>query len=282
MTYEPRVGQCGRDVAVDGRRGDGEPTECPARHEPTDDELLDRCHAWPLGSDERAAACETLVERYSGLVRACVRRYQNSPEPVEDLMQVGYVGLLKAINSYDPAFGNGLRAYAVPCITGEIKRHFRDKRWQLNVGRTAQELLLRMRVAEEELTQELGRAPNDSELASRLSVTAAEIYEARQAGEMFTACSLNAPLSTSQDDPAELGDFLGEEDPGIDHALSMEAVTRHWDELSVREQRILVHRFYGNLSQEEIGKRLGISQMHVSRLLARALAHLRNQLSDAS
>jgi RNA polymerase sigma-B factor len=177
--------------------------------------------------------------------------------------------------------GNGLRAYAVPCITGEIKRHFRDKRWQLNVGRTAQELLLQMRVADEELTQELGRAPSDSELASRLGVTTGDIYEARQAGEVFSARSLNASLSSSQDDPAELGDFLGEEDSGIDHALSMEAVTRHWDELSAREQRILVLRFYGNLSQEEIGKRLGISQMHVSRLLARALAHLRSQLSDA-
>jgi RNA polymerase sigma-B factor len=281
MTFEPCVGQSGREVTVDARRGDSEFTACPAGQEPTDDELLDRCRAWPFGSDERAAACEALVERYSGLVRACVRRYQNSPEPVEDLMQVGYVGLLKAINNYNPAFGNGLRAYAVPCITGEIKRHFRDKRWQLNVGRTAQELLLQMRVADEELTQELGRAPSDSELASRLGVTTGDIYEARQAGEVFSARSLNASLSSSQDDPAELGDFLGEEDSGIDHALSMEAVTRHWDELSAREQRILVLRFYGNLSQEEIGKRLGISQMHVSRLLARALAHLRSQLSDA-
>jgi RNA polymerase sigma-B factor len=281
MTCEPCAGQCGREVTVEARRGGSELTECPARHEPTDDELLDRCRAWPLGSDERAAACEALVERYSGLVRACVRRYRNSPEPVEDLMQVGYVGLLKAINNYNPAFGNGLRAYAVPCITGEIKRHFRDKRWQLNVGRIAQELHLQMRGAEEELTQELGRTPNDSELASRLSVTTAEINQARQAGEVFSAHSLNAPLSGSRDDPAELGDFLGEEDSGIDQVLSMEAVTRHWDELSAREQRILVLRFYGNLSQEEIGSRLGISQMHVSRLLARALAYLRSQLSDA-
>jgi RNA polymerase sigma-B factor len=281
MTLEPCVGQSGWEVTVESRRGGSEFTDCPARQEPADEELLDRCRAWPLGSAERAAACEALVERYSGLVRACVRRYQNSPEPVEDLMQVGYVGLLKAINNYNPAFGNGLRAYAVPCITGEIKRHFRDKRWQLNVGRAAQELLLQMRGAEEDLTQELGRAPDESELAARLGVTTGEIREARQAGEVFSAHSLNVPLGSSRDDPAELCDFLGEEDSGIDQVLSMEAVTRHWDELPAREQHILVLRFYGNLSQEEIGSRLGISQMHVSRLLARALEYLRSQLSDA-
>jgi RNA polymerase sigma-B factor len=281
MTLEPCISRPGREVTAEAGRGGTEFPASPAGQEPPDDELLDRCHAWPLGSDERAAACEALVRRYSGLVRACVRRYQNSPEPVEDLMQVGYVGLLKAINNYNPAFGNGLRAYAVPCITGEIKRHFRDKRWQLNVGRTAQELLLQMRGAEEELTQELGRTPTESELAARLGVTPGEINEARQAGEVFSAHSLNAPLSSSRDDSAELGDLLGGEDSGIDQVLSMEAVTRHWAELSAREQRILVLRFYGNLSQEEIGSRLGISQMHVSRLLARALAHLRSQLSDA-
>jgi len=242
MTLEPCAGQSGRKVTVDARRGGSEFNAPPAGHEPTDDELLDRCRAWPLGSDERAAACETLVERYSGLVRACVRRYQSSPEPFEDLMQVGYVGLLKAINNYNPAFGNGPRAYAVPCITGEIKRHFRDKRWQLNVGGADQELLLQMRGAEEELTQELGRTPSESELASRLGVTTGEINEARQAGEVFSAHSLNAPLSSSRDNPAELGDFLSEEDSGIDQVLSMEAVTRHWNELSAREQRILVLR----------------------------------------
>jgi RNA polymerase sigma-B factor len=280
MTLESCAGPSGRRVTVAARRDGREVTAAPAGPEATDDELLGRCRAWPVGSDERAAACEALVERYSGLVRACVRRYRNSPEPVEDLMQVGYVGLLKAISNYNPEFGNGLRAYAAPCITGEIKRHFRDKRWQLNVGRAAQELLLRMRAADEELTQELGRTPGESELAARLGVSTDEVSEARLAGEMFTALSLNAPVSGSRDDPAELGEFLGEEDSGIDQALSMEAVTRHWDELPVREQRILVLRFYGNLSQEEIGARLGISQMHVSRLLTRALAYLRSQLSD--
>jgi RNA polymerase sigma-B factor len=281
MDLDARVSQCGQEATAEACRGDGELSAGPAAGAPTDDELLGRCRAWPLGSRERAVACEVLVRRYSGLVRACVRSYQNSPEPVEDLMQVGYVGLMKAINNYDPAFGNGLRTYAVPCITGEIKRHFRDKRWQLRVGRTAQELFLQMRDAERELAQELGRSPGEGELAARLGVTADEVNEARQAAEALSARSLNAPLSDRHDDAAELGDLLSEEDPGIDQVLSMEAVTRHWNELPAREQRILVLRFYGNLSQEEIADRLGISQMHVSRLLARALAHLRTQLSDA-
>jgi len=261
--------------------GHEEGTWRPSRlGELADDELLARCHALPVGSDERAAACGELVERYDGLVRGCARPYHNSPEPAEDLMQVGYVGLLKAINNYDPAFGNGLRAYAIPCITGEIKRHFRDKRWQVHVGRPAQELLLRMRPATETLTHELGRAPSDTELATRLGVTPDEVRDARQAQQAFSTYSLDAPLSGGdQDGPAELGGMIGEEDPEIDHALSMQAVTEHWGELPEREQHILVLRFYGNLTQAEIGTRLGLSQMHVSRLLTRALAHLRGKLT---
>ena len=168
----------------------------------SDDELLIRLHALPRDSEERAALCELLVERHEKLVRSCVRQYRGSPEPVEDLMQVGYVGLLKAINNYDPTFGNNLTAY-----------------------------------------------------------------------------SLDAPLS-DKEDPAQLSDVLGDEDADMEHAIDMEAVSTHWDELPEREQRILVMRFYGNLTQAEIGARLGISQMHVSRLLARALSHLRSRLLD--
>jgi RNA polymerase sigma-B factor len=250
----------------------------PSRDEPPDEELLARCRELPADSTERAVAREVLVRRYEPVVRRCVRAYRGSPEPIEDLIQVGYVGLLKAINNFDPGFGRGLRAYAVPCITGEIKRHFRDKRWQVRVTRPIQELLLEMRGAAEDLTHELGRHPADAELAARLGVTAEDLREARQAAaEGFTALSLDAPLA-AQEDSSPLGSLLGEEDAAIDRALDMEAVTRHWDELPRREQRILILRFYGNLSQEEIAGRLGISQMHVSRLLARALSHLRDRL----
>ena len=256
---------------------DGQPWGAARLARLSDDELLTRCRVLPKDSQRHGAACELLVRRYEKLVRACVRQYSGSPEPVEDLMQVGYVGLLKAINNYDPAFGNGLRAYAIPCVSGEIKRHFRDKRWQIHVRRPVQELLLELRTVTEQLTHKLGRVPCDAELAKALGVTTDDILEARQAEQVFTAYSLDAPLS-GLDDPAELGDVIGDEDPGVGRTIDMEAVSQHWDELPRREQRILVLRFYGNLTQEEIGARLGISQMHVSRLLARALAHLRKRL----
>jgi RNA polymerase sigma-B factor len=246
----------------------------------SDDTLLRRLRELPRGSAERDPVCQILVERYTNLVRSCVRQYRGSPEPVEDLMQVGYVGLLKAINNYDPAFGSGLTAYAAPCVSGEIKRHFRDKRWQVHVRRSAQEHLLELRKLTELLTHQLGRQPSDEELAERLGISDAELLEARQADLVFSAYSLDAPLS-DRDDGAELGDVLGDEDAEVTRALDMEAVATHWDELPKREQRIIVMRFYGNLTQSEIGARLGISQMHVSRLLSRALGHLRSRLLDA-
>ena len=245
----------------------------------SDNALLAKVRALPRDNELRAVACEILVERYQKLVRSCVRQYRGSPEPTEDLMQVGYVGLLKAINNYDPEVGDSLSAYAQPCVSGEIKRHFRDKRWQIHVRRSAQELLLELRKATEELTQQLGRAPGENELAERLGVSQGDMQEARQADLVFSTYSLDAPLS-DRDDPAMLADVLGDDDPGVAHTIDMEAVSAHWEELPEREQRILVMRFYGNLTQTEIGERLGISQMHVSRLLARALGHLKSRLLD--
>jgi RNA polymerase sigma-B factor len=168
----------------------------------------------------------------------------------------------------------------MPCISGEIKRHFHDKRWQIHVRRQTQELLLEMRAATEQLTHQLGRAPDDQEMARRLNVTEAEVMQARQANLVFSAYSLDAPLS-DREDSAQLADLLGEEDEAVEHVLDMEAVNAHWEELPEREQRILVLRFYGNLTQSEIGDRLGISQMHVSRLLERALLHLRKRLAPS-
>jgi len=242
-----------------------------------DDELLRRFCSLPRGSEQRSTVCELLVNRHEKLVRSCVRQYRGSPEPTEDLMQVGYVGLLKAINNYDPEVGNSLSAYAAPCVIGEIKRHFRDKRWQIHVRRSAQELLLELRKATEELTQALGHVPTDDELAERLGCSSADLMEARQADQVFRAYSLDAPLSGFED-PALLQDVLGAEDEDVARAVDMESVAAHWGELPEREQRILVLRFYGNLTQAEIGARLGISQMHVSRLLTRALGHLRSRL----
>jgi RNA polymerase sigma-B factor len=243
-----------------------------------DCELLARLKAELWGTPERAVICEIIVERYGGLVRSVAARYRDTPEPAEDLLQVGYVGLLKAINNFDPACGPSLTAYAAPCISGEIKRHFRDKRWQIRVHRRDQELRLEMRPVIEELTQELGRAPDDGELAARLGLTRDDILHARQADLAFTTYSLDAPLSGA-DDSGVLADLLGAEDPAVEHATDIEAVNVHLGDLPDREQRILALRFYGNLTQSEIGERLGISQMHVSRLLDRALTYLRARLT---
>jgi RNA polymerase sigma-B factor len=266
--------------AADAREAHIQPGSRAELKELSDNALLAKVRALPRDNELRAAACEILVDRYQKLVRSTVRQYRGSPEPTEDLMQVGYVGLLKAINNYDPEVGDSLSAYAQPCVSGEIKRHFRDKRWQIHVRRSAQELLLELRKANEELTQQLGRAPDEEELADRLGVSRDDMQEARQADLVFTTYSLDAPLSDRDDPAALLADMLGDDDPGVAHAIDMESVNAHWGELPEREQRILVMRFYGNLTQTEIGDRLGISQMHVSRLLARALAHLRSKLLD--
>ena len=245
----------------------------------SDNKLLARLHYLPRDSEQRAAICEIVVVRYTRLVSSCVRHYSDSPEPAEDLMQDGYVGLLKAINNFDPQVGDSLSAYAQPYINGEVKRHFRDKRWQIHVRRQAQELMLRLRQANEEMTQQLGRAPGDRELAVRLNITEDDLREAREADLAFRTYSLDAPVP-GWEDPAPLAERFGQEDLAIEHALDMEAVNAHRDELPEREQRILILRFYGNLSQTEIAARLGISHMHVSRLLRKALGYLRNQLIE--
>ena len=244
-----------------------------------DRELLRIVRSQPLASARRGAACELLVSRHRHLVRSCVQRYKRSPEPTEDLMQVGYVGLLKAINNFDPDVGGSLAAYAQPCISGEIKRHFRDKRWQVHVERSMQELVLQVRDATRQLTQQLGHLPSDGELAGHLSISDDDLREARRADLVFQPASLDAPLA-GRPDAASLADVLGEEDSEVEHTLDMESVAAHWDELPRREQKILLLRFYGDMTQAEIGQQLGISQMHVSRLLAHALGHLRQRLLD--
>src|SRR5215471_3546059 len=242
-----------------------------------DRELLRIVRSQPLDSARRVAACELLVSRHRNLVRSCVQRYNRSPEPTEDLMQVGYVGLLKAINNFDPSVGGSLAAYAQPCISGEIKRHFRDKRWQVHVERSMQELVLQVRDATRLLTQRLGHVPADEEVAGHLGISDDDLREARRADLVFQPASLDAPLA-GQPDAASLADVLGEEDPEVEHTLDMESVATHWDELPRREQKILLMRFYGDMTQSEIGQQLGISQMHVSRLLSHALGHLRQRL----
>ena len=239
--------------------------------------LVGLVQSLPQASQRRAAACELLVTRYQSLVQSCVRPYRRSPVPVQDLMQVGYVGLLKAIGNFDPAVGASLAAYVRPCISGELKRYFRDKRWPLHVIRPVQELILLVRDATGPLAQQLGRTPADSDLARHLGVSEDELRQARQAQLAFSPSSLDAPQADNGA-TITLADSLGEEDPRLDHMLGMHAVSVHWGELPPREQQILVMDFGEGLTQAQIGQRLGISQMQVSRLLGHALRYLRPRL----
>jgi len=242
-----------------------------------DRELLGMVRSLPGGSGTRAAACELLVARHRNLVRSCVQRYRRGAEPAEDLMQVGYVGLMKAISRFDPAVGRNLAAYAQACISGEIKRHFRDKCWPVHVPRSVRELALEARDAACQLTQDLGYTPADSEMARHLRVTSADLQEARQAEIAGRPSSLDAPMS-GQPGTVTLANVLGEEDPGVEHMLGMQAVAAHWGELPLREQKILLMRFADDMTQAQIGQQLGISQMHVSRLSTHALGYLRQRV----
>ena len=242
-----------------------------------DRELLGIAGSLPRFGQRRMAACELLVVRHRYLVRSCVQRYNRGPEPAEDLMQVGYVGLVAAINNFDPAVGCSLATYARSHINGEIKRYFRDKRWHVHVVRPVKELVTQARMATWQLAQELGRIPTESDLAAYLGVSGPDLRNAQLAEMAFELSSLDAPLS-GQPGTALLADLFGEEDPQMDHMLHMQAVATHWGELSAHEQKILLMRFYGGMTQGQIGQQLGISQIQVSRLLGRALGYLRPRL----
>src|SRR5712691_9562460 len=186
-----------------------------------DHDLLHIIRSAPHATERRAAPSELLVSRHRSLVWSCVQRYRQRPEAGEGLMQVGYVGLLKAINHFDPDLGGNLAAYAQPCIIGEIKRHFRDKRWQVHVTRSVQERVLAVRDATSELTNQLGHTPAEAELAGHLGISDSDLREAQLADLVFRPCSLDAPLG-DRPDAAVLADVLGADDPGMEHALDMQ------------------------------------------------------------
>ncbi len=256
-------------------------SELPAQElEQRDDAaLLEMIRSLPRESPLRETACEVLVNRYRPLVRSCVRRFQNSPEPYEDLLQVGYVGLIKAINNYDPAAGTGLAGYALPCVSGEIKRYFRDKRWQVHVKRSLQELRLAARSATAELTQTLGHAPSDAELADRLSITEDELREVKRPRWHFSRPRSTRRWPTRTAGPA-WPTSSAPRTPSSSRCWTWRRSGSTWRGLPDREQQLLLLRFYGNMTQAEIGRQLGISQMHVSRLLAEALGYLRERLLE--
>jgi RNA polymerase sigma-B factor len=242
-----------------------------------DRELLGMIRSLPGDSQSRAAACELLVARHRNLVYSCAQRYRRGAEPAEDLMQVGYVGLMKAISRFDPAVGGNLAAYAQACISGEIKRHFRDRCQPVHVKRSVQELVLEAREAARQLTHDLGRVPAEAEMARYLGVSGDDLRDARWAEIACQPSSLDAPLA-GHAGTVTLADVLGEDDRGVEHMLGMRAVAAHWGELPPREQKILRMRFVDDMTQAQIGQQLGISQMHVSRLNTHALGYLRQRV----
>jgi RNA polymerase sigma-B factor len=217
---------------------------------------------------------DQLVAAHLGLAEYLARRFANRGEPLDDLVQVASLGLLKAVGRYDPERGVEFSTYATHTIVGELKRHFRDRGWAIRAPRRMQELYLRLGKVVATLGQELGRSPTIAELAAEVEVSEEEVLEALEAGQAYRFASLDAP-APGDGEGESLATRLGQDDPGMLGAEQRATLSPLLDTLPEREQTILHLRFFEGLTQSEIATRLGISQMHVSRLLARSVAQLR-------
>jgi len=215
------------------------------------------------------------------LARRLASRYRHSGESQEDLEQVAYLGLVKAVDRYDPERGPLVR-YAVPTILGELRRHFRDKGWGTHVPRSVQENLLTVSAAVDKLSTTLGRTPTTNDIADATGIAVEDVVYALDAARSYTPAALDAPLAGDEADSRPLGDTLGSPDHHFELVELGEAIAPAFRTLSEREQRIVQLRFFEDLTQSEIASRLGISQMHVSRLLRRALEDIRCSLSAAA
>jgi RNA polymerase sigma-B factor len=220
-----------------------------------------------------------LIEAHLGLAEYLARRFNNRGEPLDDLVQVASTGLIKAVDRFEPERGLEFSTYATHTIVGELKRHFRDKGWAVRVPRRMQELHLRMSALVSTLNQDLGRSPTIPEIAQAAGVSEEEVLEAMEAGQAYRFTSLDAPVP-GEDSGGSLATSLGEEDEGmvdVEHRVALSPLIA---KLPPRQQKILHLRFFEGLTQSEIASRLGISQMHVSRLLARSLAQLRADATE--
>jgi RNA polymerase sigma-B factor len=220
------------------------------------------------------AAREELCERFMPLARDLALRYTYTDEPIDDLVQVACLGLLKAIDRYEPSRGTKFTSYAAPTILGELKRHFRDKGWALHVPRDLQERALAVSRETEALSKRLGRSPRVREVAEGLHCSVEQVLEATEAASSYETTSLDAPVSRDDGDSAAMVDLIGEEDPTYELVESREAIARTWRALPRVERQVVELRFVHDLTQRQIGERVGYSQMHVSRLLRRALSRL--------
>jgi RNA polymerase sigma-B factor len=224
---------------------------------------------------------EQLVRRYLPLARYAAGRYASSSEPFDDLLQVASVGLLKAIDRFDPANGATFSSYALPTMLGELRRHFRDRGWAVRPPRTLQEHALLVERTAADLSRTLGRSPSVAQLAGATQLTLEEVLEAREAAAAHNATSLSAPVHRDEgDEGGPLGDLLGFEDPGFEQADQRATIAALVRTLSHREREILRLRMAEDLTQSEIGERVGLSQMHVSRLLRQILDKLHAAAAD--
>ncbi len=224
---------------------------------------------------------DELVVSHLNLARYLAMRFAHRGEQIDDLVQVGTLGLIKAIDRYDPSRGVEFTTYAAPTIIGEIKRYFRDKGWAVRVPRRQQELNLAVNREIERAAIDLGRSPTVADLAARLSVSEEAIIEAQELGQMYNLLSIDSELAAARDArTSTLLDYLGREDPELALLEDKANLERALHALDPRERVILYLRFYENASQAEVAKRFGVSQMHVSRLQARALEKLKRELKE--
>lgn len=238
--------------------------------------LFIELRALPDGSPEKAELRNRLVRMHLPLVEHLARRFRNRGEPLDDLTQVATIGLIKSVDRFDPDRGVEFSTYATPTVVGEIKRHFRDKGWAVRVPRRLQELRLSLTTATAELSQQHGRSPTVHELAERLGISEEEVLEGLESANAYSTLSLDVP-DTDDESPA-VADTLGSEDEALEGVEYRESLKPLLEGLPPREKRILLLRFFGNMTQSQIAQEVGISQMHVSRLLARTLAQLREKL----
>ena len=226
-----------------------------------------------------AAARDELFDRHLPLARRLAARYRHSSEELEDLEQIAGVALLSAIERFDPERGTEFSSYAIPTILGELKRHFRDHGWSVHVPRDLQERALKISKAVDEMAAELGRSPEISEVARALELSVEEALDALRAAEAYDAVSLEAERP-GESEGRRLVETIGEEDPHYDVVEYAASVEGKLDELSQRERLVLHFRFVEDLTQTEIAQRVGVSQMHVSRLIRRAVAALRESADE--
>lgn len=224
---------------------------------------------------------DKLVLSHQNLVRFLAGKFANRGEPLEDLVQVGMIGLINAIDRFDPDRGTKFSTYATPTIVGEIRRHFRDKSWSMKVPRRLQELNLAASKAADELGQKLGHTPTIQEIARHVGASEEETIEAIELGNAYDTVSLESKVAHEGDSaPLTLAEFIGDLDADLQKVESYGDLAQAMEFLEPREKAIIYYRFFKDLSQTEVAKRLNVSQMHVSRLQQRALRHLREILGS--